>query len=320
MSMSIDIIRILETKALLLHPYRNCVYNRYDTNELNEGIDNTEDAIDELKHSNFESYNTTIIDCTSRENDRNISGLQTIMQCSKLDSKVSIICSTSPFSQTVTSTDQLKNNLNNDIRIDLMAKEMRAELLVGTIVHMNYIKSGVVFMQTSTPFLSASTLNVLEMDGLKACAYLHRDFHLENITADRSSCSSSVESNVVGSRVPVMIVAAGPYSTTHEAICIILSQNDANISRLVLSQIIISRDNIHYWRNILSTYPCTLCVDCFGYSGTFLPRTGPMFPSDEEVKYRIYVYLHIYTYIYIYIYIYIHIYIYMCFLLKSIYT
>jgi hypothetical protein len=208
------------------------------------------------------------------------------MQRSDL-SKVSIISSTSPFSVTVTSTDQHNNSLNNDSRIDLMVKEMRAELLVGTLVRDNYIQSGVVFMQVSTPFLAASTLNALETDGLKACAHIHRDFLIESInhnSGDSSSSSSaSAESNVIGGRVPIMIIAAGPYSTTHEAICTILRDNGANTPRLILSQIIISRNNIHYWRHILSTYGCTLCVDCFGYSGSFLPPTGPMFPSDEEV-------------------------------------
>jgi hypothetical protein len=206
-------------------------------------------------------------------------------------SKVSIISSTSPFS--VMSTDQHNSSLNNDSRIDLMVKEMRAELLVGTMVRDNYIKSGVVSMQVSTPFLAAGALNALEMDGLKACAHLHRDFLIESIIGDSSSSSHSAsdESNVIGSRVPIMIIAAGPYSTTHDAICTILRNNGADTPRLILSQIIISRNNIHYWRDILSTYGCTLCVDCFGYSGSFLPPTGPMFPSDEEVKYTPYIYI-----------------------------
>lgn len=212
------------------------------------------------------------------------------MQSNKLDSKVSIISSTSPFSSTeLAIADQLNSDSNNNLRIDIMTKQMRAELLVGTAIYDSYIKSGVVFMQLSSPFLAASVLNCLEVDGLTACAYLHKDFFLESIhdgdCGSNHISNASAERALNGSRVPVMIIAAGPYSTTHEAICIILRDNGADTSRLILSQLILSRANIDYWCHILSTYACTLCVDCFGYSGTFLPRSGPMFPTDEEVNY-----------------------------------
>lgn len=211
-------------------------------------VDNFEEVYGEL--SRLRAQNVILLDLTSSSG-RNIRGLQRL--CEMSSGKISISYCTSP--------------MDGSENCEHSADFMRSELLVGYQCSPGvYIKSGAIFCQIGTPFAQLRELTALDEAKLTSCALVHSQL----MTAPQAQ------------RLPLVIVSIGPFSANHDVVLRILEKNGADLSRTMLNQLIVGTSSIDYYDMLLQNFPINLCFDGFGHSGSFSPRDGPCYPSDED--------------------------------------
>jgi hypothetical protein len=96
--------------------------------------------------------------------------------------------------------------------------------------------------------------------------------------------------------LPPIIISCPPFSTVHAQILDVLQASGADLSRVMFNQIALTESTTDYWKQLLQRYPCSICIDTWGYSGVFCPTSYPddtatdnpalrpqPFPSDLEM-------------------------------------
>ncbi len=203
---------------------------------------------------------------------------------------VHFYCSTSPVATSNRPQSNTANATKMVISIKDAATNMKSDLIAGLSVHVDSsigtgnsdsgsapLAIAVTYSVRALPCSAAPTaLSERDMSALVACGLVHSDL--------ASMFAKDMEPGGTAPLLPpVFVDAGGMHSTLHQEVLTALLRGGANLSRVVLTQCVVSPATVDYWHALLCAYPCLLCVDNFGYSSTFSPISGPASPSDHEM-------------------------------------
>jgi hypothetical protein len=182
---------------------------------------------------------------------------------------------------------------SDEVYVDNAVKALRLELLVGTQTasilpitdgsggSIPVAKANVIVCDFGMPFMPPKiTLHRDEELMLRACGTVH----------------AQLAKDAQFTALPPIIISCPPVSTVHGQILDVLQALGADLSRVMFNQIALSESTIDYWKQLLQRYPCTICIDTWGYSGVLCPTSYPEgtvtdsqalrpdpFPSDHEM-------------------------------------
>jgi enamine deaminase RidA (YjgF/YER057c/UK114 family) len=83
-------------------------------------------------------------------------------------------------------------------------------------------------------------------------------------------------------RLPPIIIHSPPFSTVYEEVLNVLATAGADLNKVMFTQIALDATNKEQWSQLLSRYPCSICVDTWGYSATFSPTCYPPGTASAE--------------------------------------
>jgi hypothetical protein len=183
--------------------------------------------------------------------------------------------------------------ISDEVYVDNAVKVLRLELLVGmptapiipimdgSVGSVPVAKANAMVCDFGMPFMPPKiTLHRDEELMLRACGTVHaqlaKDTHFTTL--------------------PPIIISCPPFSTVHAQVLDVLQASGADLSRVMFNQIALTESTTDYWKQLLQRYPCSLCIDTWGYSGVFCPLSYPEdtvadsqalrpqpFPSDLEM-------------------------------------
>jgi hypothetical protein len=182
---------------------------------------------------------------------------------------------------------------SDEVYVDNTVKALRLELLVGmptapltpimdgSVGSVPVAKANAIVCDFGMPFMPPKiTLLHDEELMLRACGTVH----------------AQLAKGAQFTALPPIIITCPPFSTVHAQILDVLQASGADLSRVMFSQIAITESTTEYWRQLLQRYPCSICIDTWGYSGVFCPSSYPEdtmtessalrpqpFPSDLEM-------------------------------------
>jgi hypothetical protein len=182
---------------------------------------------------------------------------------------------------------------SDEVYVDSAVKALRLELLVGmptasilpntdgSVGSVPVAKANAMVCDFGMPFMPPKiTLLHDEELILRACGTVH----------------AQLAKDAQFTALPPIIISCPPFSTAHAQTLDELQASGADLSRVMFNQIALTESTIDYWKQLLQRYPCSICVDTWGYSGVFCPTSYPEgtvtenpiprpqpFPSDHEM-------------------------------------
>lgn len=235
------------------------------SSSTNLRVDNVEEIYKELNRFLPAEGVVHVVEITTPMSARNINSLK-ILQ-SRLSQKLSVSYSTSP-----NLVDNKTLEKNSTVFVERMVDAMKHELLVGYEISAELrVKAGSIFCQVATPLIGSTySLTYRDLSMLQACAQVH--IQLKSLPQIF--------------RPPLIIIGAGLFSNIHQQILDELQNYGADLSCILLNQIVLSSTTIDYFQYLCEHYNISLCVDSIGYSSSFLTHSfyeDKQFTSDYEI-------------------------------------
>ena len=155
------------------------------------------------------------------------------------------------------------------------------------------------------PLVDIQQLSDRDIMCLDACGRLHAELEAQSRATHSAQASDpntkpaiisqclslkSDHSNVLNSTLdevplPPIILSCEPFSSYHYYRLALerLHNAKADLTRVILNQIVLSYSDLPSFQALLDEYPCMICIDSWGAGTVFSPPQGSMFPNDEEI-------------------------------------